>query len=102
MDLNEGVDAPSLDLPELTLVPQVYGFAMVHDRVFVTWFETNQTDDYQFLAEPKAVELEGEQLQMFHDLLNHQNDKMQALLASFIEGDSLADCDDPTQEADVS
>lgn len=62
-----------------------FGFTFVHDRVFVTWFERHKDDDFQFFADPKAIELEPIQADQFRSLLNHHNDQMQALLEGFVE-----------------
>lgn len=107
VDLNEGMEQEPL--PELSqedaemfgLVPPSYSFTLVHERVFVTWYEHRQEgdgDDYQFIAEPKAIELPEHQAQQVHDLLNHQNDKLQSLLQTFVEGDGTPDCEDPDAE----
>lgn len=84
---------------ELSAMPISYGYTLVHDRVFVTWFDHSpvQTDhdEFSFLAEPKYAELPADQAQEVIDLMNHQMDQMQALLQTFIEGDGTVDCADP-------
>lgn len=99
MDLNEGVlptaeeaieqGVLSRDDAELFgLIDPTYGFSMVHDRVFVTWFEQRHdgmdSDDYVFVSEPKAIELTPEEVEQFNDLWNSQMDQMQALLQGFV------------------
>lgn len=95
VDLNEGMEPfPEVETPELDLGPTIYGFTTVHERVFVTWYEQRQDgdpDDYLFVSEPKAIELPEHQAQQVHDLLNHQNDKLQSLLQTFVEGDGTDD-----------
>ena len=62
---------------------------IVNERVFVTWFEQSEAgdgDDYQFLSEPKHIELTPAQAEQFNDLFNHQMDKMSALLETFVKG----------------
>ena len=70
---------------QLVASPPSYGFSMVHDRVFVTWFNERLEDEYLFVSEPAAIELSPEEAQQFHDLFNQQMDKMQALLQGFVE-----------------
>jgi len=84
MDLNEGVE-PVPEKEELVQPEPIFGFSLVHDRVFVTWFEHNAQDDYSFVAEPRAIELTPEEAEQFNDLLNQQTDQMQALLQGFAE-----------------
>lgn len=100
----EPMEEMLLTLPLISAAPISYGYTLVHDRVFVTWFDTTPTqtahDEFSFLAEPKYVELPADQAQEVIDLMNHQMDQMQALLQTFIEGDGIPDCDDPEVKAD--
>ena len=65
-----------------------FSFTMVHERVFVTWFEQRvsppDSDLYVFESEPKAIELTPEQAEQFNDLWTAQMDQMQALLQGFV------------------
>lgn len=84
----------------LTLAPQQpnYGFSLVHDRVFVTWFDAKPVPDqeYQFVSEPMSIELTEEEANDFHGLLNAQMDQLQALLEGFVKNrEGVPDCADP-------
>jgi len=86
----------------LTLAPQQpnYGFSLVHDRVFVTWFDAKPTTDqeYLFVSEPMSIELNEEEAKDFHDLLNAQMDQLQGLLEGFVKNrEGVPDCNDPDQ-----
>lgn len=88
---DEHKDELDSELGELQLlVPQApnYGFSLVHDRVFVTWFDAVPVDDneYQFVSEPMSLELTEDEARDFHDLMNAQMDQMQALLEGFVQG----------------
>lgn len=102
MDLNEGVKPVEAQTDEelFGILEPHFGFSMVHDRVFVTWYENRREgddDSFQFVSEPKAIELRADQAAMVQDLLNHQNDKLQALLQSFVVNIEPI-CDSPDGE----
>ena len=89
----------------LTLAPQQpnYGFSLVHDRVFVTWFDAKPTADqeYLFVSEPMSIELNEEEANDFHALLNAQMDQLQGLLEGFVKNREGPDCGDLDQPVDA-
>lgn len=88
-DVPEDMVAPLEELGNLMLSPTqpIYGFAQVHERIFVTWFESRNTEDeFLFVADPMSIELTPEEAKDFNDLFNQQMDQMQALLEGFVQG----------------
>ena len=87
-DVPEDMVAPLEELGNLILSPSqpIYGFSQVHERVFVTWFESRNTEDeFLFVADPMAIELTAEEAKDFNDLFMQQMDQMQALLEGFVQ-----------------
>ena len=87
-DVPEDMVAPLEELGNLILSPSqpIYGFSQVHERVFVTWFESRNTEDeFLFVADPMAIELTAEEAKDFNDLFMQHMDQMQALLEGFVQ-----------------
>ena len=103
----EDLKQPLRELGDLMLSPTqpIYGYSQVHERVFVTWFESRDTEDeFLFVADPMAIELTPEEAKDFNDLFNQQMDQMQALLEGIVQGRKDAgevDCADPVLDQPI-
>lgn len=87
-EVPEDLAQPLEELGDLMLSPTqpIYGYSQVHERVFVTWFESRNTEDeFLFVADPMAIELTAEEAKDFNDLFMQQMDQMQALLEGFVQ-----------------
>lgn len=85
-DVEGSAADPFEDDRQLITAEPSYGFSLVHDRVFVTWYDERlDGDEFAFVSEPAAIELSPEEAKDFHDLFNQQMDQLQALLAGFVE-----------------